>query len=233
MPFKYLGELLNHTCLVVKIVLSFVLRLSLFFSVVNFHPFSSSLVASSTTPYVTFSVFLVLYTTWPSFSVSFLSFSTSTFLVVFEALYLFPVPPVIYFENVPFTLQVHVVRRTCFAVTTASALLRVFGVTVLTIVATVLTKKIARYILHLSFFSYLLKWCHSGFMCAKKAIFLKAIALFPWTFSPLQHRQGTGEKCKASNFLCKNGRCISMLRRCDGDNDCIDNSDEKNCHVSI
>ena len=32
--------------------------------------------------------------------------------------------------------------------------------------------------------------------------------------------------CPKGKFTCKNGRCIPMGLRCDGENDCLDNSDE-------
>ena len=32
--------------------------------------------------------------------------------------------------------------------------------------------------------------------------------------------------CKADQLQCNNGRCIPESYRCDGDNDCDDNSDE-------
>ncbi|XP_053385857.1 low-density lipoprotein receptor-related protein 2-like [Mercenaria mercenaria] len=34
---------------------------------------------------------------------------------------------------------------------------------------------------------------------------------------------------RASLFKCKSGRCISSTYKCDGDNDCMDNSDEEKC----
>lgn len=37
------------------------------------------------------------------------------------------------------------------------------------------------------------------------------------------------KKCKTEDFQCKNGRCIPASWRCDGNADCIDNSDEDNC----
>ena len=35
--------------------------------------------------------------------------------------------------------------------------------------------------------------------------------------------------CTSNEFTCKNGKCIESAWRCDGNNDCIDNSDEENC----
>lgn len=35
--------------------------------------------------------------------------------------------------------------------------------------------------------------------------------------------------CNEGKFECDNKRCIVESFVCDGDNDCIDNSDEKNC----
>ncbi|XP_024940142.1 sortilin-related receptor isoform X2 [Cephus cinctus] len=36
--------------------------------------------------------------------------------------------------------------------------------------------------------------------------------------------------CAANQFSCSNGICIAELWRCDGENDCGDNSDEADCH---
>ena len=35
--------------------------------------------------------------------------------------------------------------------------------------------------------------------------------------------------CNGNEFTCSNGKCISRSWRCDLDDDCKDNSDEKNC----
>lgn len=38
--------------------------------------------------------------------------------------------------------------------------------------------------------------------------------------------------CLATEFRCDNNRCIPFEYYCDGDNDCMDKSDEKNCMES-
>lgn len=40
---------------------------------------------------------------------------------------------------------------------------------------------------------------------------------------------GTPSPCEPNEFKCQNGRCALKLWRCDGDNDCYDNSDEIDC----
>ncbi|KAG5835509.1 hypothetical protein ANANG_G00244770 [Anguilla anguilla] len=40
---------------------------------------------------------------------------------------------------------------------------------------------------------------------------------------------GTPSPCEPNEFKCQNGRCALKLWRCDGDNDCGDNSDEHYC----
>jgi len=36
--------------------------------------------------------------------------------------------------------------------------------------------------------------------------------------------------CAADLFLCDNSECIPMSWKCDGDFDCSDNSDERDCN---
>lgn len=42
---------------------------------------------------------------------------------------------------------------------------------------------------------------------------------------------GTPSPCEPNEFKCRNGRCALKLWRCDGDNDCEDNSDEIDCRT--
>jgi hypothetical protein len=36
-------------------------------------------------------------------------------------------------------------------------------------------------------------------------------------------------KCSGSQFTCNSGQCISIGKKCNGDKDCLDGSDEFNC----
>ena len=35
--------------------------------------------------------------------------------------------------------------------------------------------------------------------------------------------------CTSNQFMCTNGACIDVTSRCDGNQNCADNSDEQNC----
>ena len=37
------------------------------------------------------------------------------------------------------------------------------------------------------------------------------------------------QRCSSSQFTCDNGKCIQPSSKCNGDDDCGDRSDEKNC----
>ena len=36
-------------------------------------------------------------------------------------------------------------------------------------------------------------------------------------------------KCDNEEFQCRNGRCVQSRWKCDGEDDCLDNSDEDGC----
>ncbi|MEQ2171925.1 hypothetical protein GOODEAATRI_015651, partial [Goodea atripinnis] len=62
------------------------------------------------------------------------------------------------------------------------------------------------------------------------------IASYVTSVQGFQFRQlgkGTPSPCEPNEFKCKNGRCALKLWRCDGDNDCEDNSDETDCRKKV
>ncbi|KTG44083.1 hypothetical protein cypCar_00000108 [Cyprinus carpio] len=58
------------------------------------------------------------------------------------------------------------------------------------------------------------------------AIFVCSLHLL---YNYICNYKGTPSPCEPNEFKCQNGRCALKLWRCDGDNDCQDNSDEMNC----
>ena len=48
-------------------------------------------------------------------------------------------------------------------------------------------------------------------------------SIFPSTANPSYEPP---PQCQSGEFACKNNRCIQERWKCDGDNDCLDNSDE-------
>lgn len=57
---------------------------------------------------------------------------------------------------------------------------------------------------------------------------LFASALSNWDSSESFFRN-VESNCDSNEFSCKNGNCIPKLQRCNGNNDCSDNSDEEEC----
>ena len=39
--------------------------------------------------------------------------------------------------------------------------------------------------------------------------------------------------CPANSFTCANGLCVPLSLVCDGNNDCVDFSDEQNCRKFV
>ena len=63
----------------------------------------------------------------------------------------------------------------------------------------------------------------TAYMVVKVAKMIGNISLFNLYFCI------AAQTCRQDQFRCDNGRCISNAWVCDVDNDCTDNSDEKNC----
>lgn len=61
-------------------------------------------------------------------------------------------------------------------------------------------------------------------------LFFRFCFYFMLLFSEKKGTISPGNKtCKANEFTCANGKCITNTWLCDYDNDCGDNSDESQC----
>lgn len=49
--------------------------------------------------------------------------------------------------------------------------------------------------------------------------------------SPENFLQLSLSACHSGQFMCNSGKCIDIARRCDGKDDCKDETDERDCHV--
>lgn len=71
----------------------------------------------------------------------------------------------------------------------------------------------------------LLLLCPSGplFLCF---VFTSTLSLTSFFSSTANPSYVPPPQCQPGEFACKNNRCIQERWKCDGDNDCLDNSDE-------
>lgn len=56
----------------------------------------------------------------------------------------------------------------------------------------------------------------------------KLVKVFSYALllSPIEY---PSHSCNETQFACNNGRCVPITWRCDGEDDCFDNSDEASC----
>ncbi|XP_005989921.1 very low-density lipoprotein receptor isoform X2 [Latimeria chalumnae] len=65
-------------------------------------------------------------------------------------------------------------------------------------------------------------------LCAERCLLL-AFAATLLLLSDRGRALGALVSCQESQYTCKTGECISLLWKCDGDEDCLDGSDETDC----
>ena len=71
--------------------------------------------------------------------------------------------------------------------------------------------------------SHYIIFCYSKKLCSHSFIEIFLLIFFLYIFIALP--QG----CQEGEFMCANKRCILKSWKCDEENDCGDNSDEKDC----
>lgn len=112
------------------------------------------------------------------------------------------------------SLQLCNVEPTLSPVAMANVSQTATDVTVLTTAMTTQTKSTVEFIVMHHFYTY-----NSSNVILLKQCFINLLFL--------------DSTCSPSAFTCANQRCVPASWRCDGHNDCFDNSDENNCPTNV